>query len=230
MIESKLIKTFPHQIIALDEVGRSPLCGPVVIGAIQMILQNENELMALLRSLRRNGVKDSKALNFIKRQILLKKFSIVDLPFRQRGVIHWKGVEIAFISWEMDHTVIDSENIYQASMRGMKESAAALLKEQPFETTILIDGQSKIKIEKESVQEIPIVKGDVKSVLIGLASNIAKEKRDAFMRTMHLKYPCYGLDRNFGYPTKFHRMAIEEFGPCEIHRKTFNKVKEFTSI
>lgn len=229
MIESQFIKKFPHQIIALDEVGRSPLCGPVVIGAVRVIIQNEKEMVSLLRSLRRNGVKDSKALNSIQRQSLLNKLSIDHLPFRKKGIFIWKGVEISFITWEMDQEVIDKENIFQASLRGMRESAIFLLEKQDFETTILIDGQSRIKIEMEAIEEIPLVKGDKKSVLIGLASNIAKEKRDAFMKEMHFFYPYYGLDKNFGYPTKFHRKAIEEFGPSKIHRKTFRKVKEFVS-
>ncbi|MFL5784940.1 MAG: ribonuclease HII, partial [Bacteriovoracaceae bacterium] len=76
-------------------------------------------------------------------------------------------------------------------------------------------------------EEITIVKGDVKSSLVGLAAIIAKEKRDAFMKEMHALYPVYGFDTNAGYPTATHRKAIEVHGPCPIHRKSFSKVKEF---
>ena len=63
-------------------------------------------------------------------------------------------------------------------------------------------------------EEISIIKGDVKSALIGLASVIAKERRDQYMQEMHVLYPQYGFDTNMGYPTRFHRLS-------------FNKVKEF---
>ncbi len=62
MIELKLIKNFPHEIIAVDEVGRSPLSGPVVIGALRVVVPDYDSLITLLRSLRRCGVKDSKLL------------------------------------------------------------------------------------------------------------------------------------------------------------------------
>lgn len=75
MIELKILKTFPQEIIAVDEVGRSPLSGPVVIGAVRLLVHDVNSLTTLLRSLRRNGVKDSKILklNFIFPHCLIVK-------------------------------------------------------------------------------------------------------------------------------------------------------------
>lgn len=229
MIELKLIQNFPQEIIALDEVGRSPLCGPVVIGGVRVVVEDYDSLISLLRSFRRIGVKDSKQLTHEKRELLLKKLQIKDLTFGEKGSFSWKGLEISYVTWSMDHHVIDSENIFEASMRGMKEAAISLQNGDVLKTSVLIDGQSKLRWKEEALawKEITIVKGDVKSALIGLASIIAKEKRDDFMRKMHLIYPHYGLDKNFGYPTVFHRKAIEERGPCEIHRKSFGKVKEF---
>lgn len=229
MIELKLIQDFPQEIIAIDEVGRSPLCGPVVIGGVRVLVQNYDSLISLLRSFRRIGVKDSKQLTHEKRELLLNKLHIKDLTFGEKGSFSWKGLEISYLTWSMDHFVIDSENIFQASMRGMKEAAIALQNGNMLQTTVLIDGQSKLRWNEDARvwKEITIIKGDMKSSLIGLASIIAKEKRDDFMRKMHLVYPQYGLDKNFGYPTAFHRKAIEQHGPCEIHRKTFGKVKEF---
>lgn len=228
MIELKLIQHFPQEIICVDEVGRSPLSGPVVIGAVRIVAQDYESLITLLRSLRRNGVKDSKLITGDDRQELLKKFSVKDLAFREKGTFVWKGVEISHVTWDMDHTIIDRENIFQASMRGMKEAALHLQLGDIFKTKVLIDGQSKLRWDVVCPwEEITIVKGDVKSSLIGLAAIIAKEKRDAFMRQMHEEYPHYGFDTNYGYPTAFHRKAIEKHGPCPIHRKTFGKVKEF---
>jgi ribonuclease HII len=229
VIELKLIQNFPREIIAVDEVGRSPLAGPVVIGGIHLKVNDHESLITLLRSLRRNGVKDSKELPANNRQKLLQKFGIEQKTFREKNQFQWKGIEISFVTWEMDHQVIDSENIFQASMRGMKEVALALCGSDLSRTTVLIDGHCKLRWESDPLpwEELAIIKGDVKSSLIGLAAIIAKEKRDAFMREMHELYPFYKFNSNFGYPTKDHRKAIEIHGPCEIHRKTFNKVKEF---
>jgi ribonuclease HII len=229
MIELKLVKNFPHEIIAVDEVGRSPLAGPVVIGALKVTVHDYDSLITLLRSFRRNGVKDSKELTAESRDEILKKFKVYPRPFREKGTFQWKNLELSYVTWEMDHNVIDSENIFQASMRGMKEAALFLSSEDKSQTTILIDGHCKLRWEAGPAawNEITIVKGDVKSSLVGLAAIIAKEKRDSFMRDMHFLYPDYGFDTNVGYPTKEHRKAVEKYGPCLIHRKTFNKVKEF---
>lgn len=229
MIELKLIQEFPQEIIALDEVGRSPLAGPVVIGALRVLVNDYHSLVTLLRSLRRNGVKDSKELTGVDREFLLKKLKIPMLNFREKGEFVWKGLTIHFVTWEMDHEIIDSENIFQASMRGMKEAAIFLQQGDLKNTTVLIDGHCKLRWTAEAYpwKEITIIKGDVKSSLIGLASVIAKEKRDDHMEGMHVLYPNYGLDSNVGYPTKEHRKAIERYGTCPIHRKSFNKVKEF---
>jgi ribonuclease HII len=229
MIELKIVKNFPREIIALDEVGRSPLSGPVVIGGLRIVVNDYNSLITLLRSLRRNGVKDSKLLSHEHRQELLEKFGVKDVAFRQKGSFSWKGIEIQHVTWDMSHDVIDTENIFQASMRGMKEAALELQSGDRAATTVLIDGHCKLRWgESESPwEEITIIKGDVKSSLVGLAAIIAKEKRDAFMRDMHSLYPVYGFDTNAGYPTQSHRKAIEQHGPCPIHRKTFGKVKEF---
>jgi ribonuclease HII len=228
MIELKLLQDFPREIIALDEVGRSPLCGPVVIGAVRLLASDRESLTALLRSLRRYQVKDSKALTHQKRQIILQKLGVQELPFRERGSFELRGIQLSYLTWNMEHDVIDRENILQASLRGMKEAALALVAQQE-RASLLIDGHLKLRWQGDAPawQELPIIKGDCHSPLIGLAAIIAKEKRDAWMRQMHVSYPQYGLESNFGYPTRFHRQAIAEHGPSPIHRLSFNKVKEF---
>lgn len=101
MIELKLIKNFPQEIIAVDEVGRSPLSGPVVIGALRVLVHDYDSLITLLRSLRRNGVKDSKLLQATGRQEILQKLKIPDLPYREKGSFTWKGLELSFVTWDM---------------------------------------------------------------------------------------------------------------------------------
>lgn len=228
MIELKLLRSFPRRIIAVDEVGRSPLSGPVVIGAVELEILEKNSLEGLLRSLRRVGVKDSKLLAPQRRRELLEKLGVGEREFRRPDSFLWKGVKLSYVTWEMGPAVIDAENIFESTRRGMKEAALRLFSGAGEGTTLLIDGNARLRWDGEAPwEEITIVRGDVKSPLIGLASIIAKEKRDAFMKEMHEKYPVYGFDKNFGYPTAFHRRAIEEHGPCAIHRKSFGKVREF---
>jgi ribonuclease HII len=229
VIELKVISQYPQEIIAIDEVGRSPLSGPVVIGALRIFVNEAKSLATLLRSLRRQGVKDSKLLNSTKRGEILSHLGIELPEFRKKASFHWKGLELSYVTWEMDHLVIDQENILNATLRGMKEAAQFLSLQDKRFTTLLIDGQLKLRWAQEPPpwREIPIVKGDEKSPLIGLAAIIAKEKRDSWMRQMHLIYPHYGFDRNVGYPTREHRQAISLHGPCPIHRLSFNKLKEF---
>lgn len=229
MIELKLITSFPQEIIAIDEVGRSPLCGPVVIGGLRLKVESYESLITLLRSLRQNGVKDSKELGHENRQDLLEKFQIKEMPFRTKGNFTWKGIELTTLTWDEGSEVIDKINIFEALMLGMKEVALALASPDRSQTTILLDGHCRLRKGEwnHTWNEINIIKGDVKSSLIGLAAIIAKEKRDNYMRGMDVLYPGYNLASNFGYPTKAHREAIERLGPCPIHRKTFSKVKEF---
>src|SRR5665647_453659 len=218
MIELKLIKEFPCELIAVDEVGRAPLAGPVVIGAVRVLLQDAEALIRLMKFLKPKGFKDSKKLTAEGRQTVLKKMKVPFLPFREKGVLDCKGIALSFITWEMDHNIIFTDNIVGASLRGMKEAGLALSDAEKGMTTILIDGNLKLRWGTESSpwNEITIVKGDSKSKLIGLASIIAKEKRDAWMRDMHEIYPQYGFDSHVGYPVPAHRKAIKKFGPCPI--------------
>jgi ribonuclease HII len=229
MVELKLINTFPHEILAVDEVGRGPLGGPVVIGAVRILIENQDSLKALLKFLKPRGIKDSKKLTTEERLKVLKKLGINMLPYREAGLVSLKGIDVQFVTWDMCHETIDCENILAASLRGMKEAALHLSVQKNEHTTVLIDGHMKLRWGNQTSpwNEIPLIKGDSKSLLIGLASIIAKEKRDAFMREMHELYPQYGFATNFGYPTPAHKKAIKVFGPSPIHRKTFSGVKEF---
>lgn len=229
MVELKLVSDFPHEILAVDEVGRGPLGGPVVIGAVRLFIEDMESLKALLKYLKPRGIKDSKKLTAEERLKVLKKLGISMLPYREAGSVKLKGIQVSYVTWDMCHETIDCENILAASLRGMKEAALQLSVQKNDQTTILIDGHMKLRWGNQSSpwNEIPIVKGDSKSLLIGLASIIAKEKRDAYMREMHELYPQYGFATNFGYPTPAHKKAIKLHGPSPIHRKTFSGVKEF---
>ena len=84
---------------------------------------------------------------------------------------------------------------------------------------LLVDGNRFISYPL--IPHTCIVKGDSKYFSIAAASILAKTYRDEWMERAAERYPGYGWERNAGYPTLFHRKAIVEKGPCEIHRKTF---------
>ena len=234
MIELELIQNFPATIIALDEAGRGPVAGPVVVGAIRIDVESAEELEFMIESLRMVGVSDSKKLNSAMRLSILKDLEIELKEFREVHSLT-SETKITYVSWEMDHQVIDVENILAASLRGMKEAALKLLDSEEKKSAVyfLIDGHMKLRWGmneneiKNSVQEFPIIKGDLHSVLIGLASIIGKEKRDEWMHKMDTLYPIYGFKKHFGYPTKKHRELIKTHGPSPIHRLSFKGVKEF---
>ena len=92
---------------------------------------------------------------------------------------------------------------------------------------ILIDGNIVPRGLTKDIRAEAIVKGDSKSILIGLASIIAKDYRDDLMERMNEVYPGYGFDGHVGYGTKEHREQIIALGVTPIHRKSFKGVKEY---
>jgi ribonuclease HII len=111
---------------------------------------------------------------------------------------------------------IDKINILNASITGMHR---ALDKLSVRPGAIIVDGNKFKPYGKIPYQTI--VKGDGKFANIAAASILAKTYRDDFMVAAHDKYPMYQWNVNKGYPTKAHRAAIAQYGPCELHRKTF---------
>lgn len=113
---------------------------------------------------------------------------------------------------------IDRLNIYQATKTSMTEAALAL---SPAPSIVLADAMMlKLPMPCES-----IIKGDAKSLSIAAASILAKTGRDAIMEGYAAQYPQYGFEKHAGYGTKDHVAALEKYGPCEIHRTTFEPVK-----
>jgi ribonuclease HII len=128
-----------------------------------------------------------------------------------------QGVGIGIIGQEE----IDHINILQATLKAMAFAIGNLPVPPDF---ILIDGLQGISL---SIPQKPIRKGDQLCNSIAAASIVAKVTRDRMMLECHQKYPQYNFARHKGYGTKDHRRAIEKFGICELHRKTFRGVKEY---
>lgn len=182
-------------IAGVDEVGRGPLAGPVVVAAVILPL-----------NLRIKGINDSKKLSLKKRNELYKIILNEAL-----------AVNVSFI----DERVIDEINIYEATKKGMLEAISGL-KIKPEH--VLIDA---MPLRELAIPHTSIIHGDALSASIGAASIIAKVTRDEYMDKMDIKYPNYGFKHHKGYCTKEHLEALEKYGPCEIHRKSFAPVKKF---
>ena len=123
----------------------------------------------------------------------------------------------AAISWNVvsvDINEIDALNIYQATLVGMKRAVAGLDVQPDF---VLTDA---MHVDFDGIETQPIVHGD-----IAAASIIAKVTRDRLADEWAKIYPQYGFEHNRGYGTKEHLAAIEKFGACPLHRKSFNPVK-----
>jgi ribonuclease HII len=121
----------------------------------------------------------------------------------------------------VDPLEIDRINILQAALTAM---AAAVENLAPRPDCLLIDGTFSIS---SSLPQKVIPKGDTLSISIAAASIVAKVTRDRLMDRYHQDYPQFGFSKHKGYPTKAHKEAIQRFGCCPIHRKSFKGVKEY---
>lgn len=112
---------------------------------------------------------------------------------------------------------IDEINILQATYEAMRTAINNL----DIKPDILLN--DAVTIPMVDIKQVPIIKGDAKSLSIASASIIAKVTRDHLMYKYDEMYPEYGFAKHKGYGTKIHMEAIKEFGPCPIHRRTFIK-------
>ena len=149
------------------------------------------------------GVTDSKKLTPLKR----KQLAII---IRERAICYAYG--------RAEVEEIDQFNIHHATLLAMKRAIEGL-SICPHEA--LIDG---LYIPQVSMPCRAIVNGDSLSNEIGAASILAKVLRDAEMDDMDDLYPGYGFSKHKGYPTALHRAALQELGPCDIHRRSYGPV------
>ena len=178
-------------ICGIDEVGRGPLCGPVVASAV--ILPKDCQILYL---------NDSKKLSEKKRE------ELYDVIMEQAIAV---GVGMA------TPQRIDEINILQATYEAMRQAISNL----NVKPAVLLN--DAVTIPEVDIPQIPIIKGDAKSVSIAAASIIAKVTRDRMMVEYDRIYPGYDLASNKGYGTKVHMEALKTVGPCGIHRRTFIK-------
>lgn len=118
---------------------------------------------------------------------------------------------------------IDRVNILQATMEGMCQAVQQLSTKAEY---VLIDA---VKLSKLPLPQLSLIKGDAKSASIAAASIIAKVSRDRLMEEYDRQYPQYGFAAHKGYGTAEHIAAIKKYGPCPIHRLTFEPVKTISA-
>lgn len=178
-------------ICGIDEVGRGPLAGPVVAGAV--ILPKGCEILY---------INDSKQLSAKKREALYEEI-------KSKAITIGIGI--------VSPAKIDEINILQATYMAMREAISKL---SVVPQLLLNDA---VTIPEVIIPQVPIIKGDAKSVSIAAASIVAKVTRDRLMEEYDRVLPGYGFASNKGYGSAEHIAALKELGPTPIHRNTFIK-------
>lgn len=196
---SMTIFTSQRALVAgVDEAGRGPLAGPVVVAAV--ILNTRRPIL---------GIADSKILSPQARH---------DLAIEIRShCLAWS------VAWA-DAAEIDTINILQATFLAMRRAISGL----PISPHhVQVDGNRAPSIQGLGLNASleTIIRGDATHAAIGAASILAKTTRDSMMGSLDKIYPGYGLGGHKGYGTREHFYALKEKGPCRIHRMTFAPVR-----
>ncbi len=185
-------------VCGVDEAGRGPLVGSVVAGAV--VLDPSNPIQ---------GLKDSKKLTSARREFLYEQII-------ERAKAWGLG--------EASPAEIDEINILQATMLAMRRAIEDLVNRLgAWPDKALIDGNRcpELPIAAEA-----IIKGDTKVPAISAASIIAKVTRDRQMQILHEQHPQYGFAQHMGYPTEAHFAALQQYGACAEHRRSFSPVRK----
>ena len=196
--------------IGIDEAGRGCLAGPVVAAAV--LFAPDVSFPDYLP-----GLGDSKKLTEPARERLA--------PLIKCHAVSWG------LGWAWPEE-IDQINILNATFRAMSRSVVKLHRSGPL-APLAIDGNHTIRNTAwAAVTNLPlpqqhaIVDGDALVPQIAAASILAKTFRDSLMRKLDSRHPGYGFAKHKGYGTQKHCAAIQERGPCPLHRKTFRGVRE----
>ena len=195
--EKELAASGIRLLAGIDEAGRGPLAGPVAAACV--ILSADGPFV--------KGADDSKKLSEKRREALYDEI---------------KDRCISYGVCMIGNNRIDEINILQATyeaMRGALQIAISAAGKR-IPKVILVD---HVRIPAVEIPQLSITHGDAQSISIASASILAKVERDRLMKQYDERYPQYGFAKHKGYGTKMHCEAIAEYGPCEIHRRTFLK-------
>jgi len=193
-IEELLRNAGISPIAGVDEAGRGPCAGPLVVAAVILKDPFAPELAE---------VRDSKEVAEAKREILFDL--IMDIA---------DSVSVIIIP----PSEIDERGVHVANLDGMRRAVKGLSTEPAY---VLTDGYA---IEGLAIPNVAVWKGDQVVTAISAASIIAKVKRDRIMIDLDKTYPQYGFAQHKGYITALHTAALKEHGPCVEHRKSFSNI------
>ncbi len=186
------------RVAGIDEVGRGPLAGPVVAAAAMLNEADAESWHGLFT--------DSKQMTKAQREVAYDSFM-------SRGVVHAVG---ACSSEE-----IDGIGIAAATKLAMARAIEGI---EPGPEHLLIDA---LRLDGVNLPQTAIIKGDAVSMSIAAASVIAKVTRDRLMAgVFEEQFPGYGFASHKGYGTAAHMAALQQHGPCDIHRSSFRPVRE----
>ena len=193
-IEASLRASGVMRIAGVDEAGRGPCAGPLVIAAI-ILKESDSQVLARVR--------DSKALTEKVREELY-------------DVVIDEALSYSII--EISPEEIDRLGLHKCNLEGMRRAINSLTTPPEY---VLTDGYA---IEGLAIPNLAVWKGDQVALSISAASILAKVYRDRIMREMDVKYPGYGFAKHKGYATAAHTAALQELGITEIHRKSFANI------
>jgi len=196
MIEKQLLAVGITKIAGVDEAGRGPCAGPLVIASVILKDPQSDSL---------SEIQDSKELTPAKRERLF------DVVIEQ---------SLTYSIIEVSVEEIDSLGLHKCNIEGMRRAINALAIEPEY---VLTDGYA---IPGLVTPNLAVWKGDQVAISISAASILAKVYRDRIMVELDKNYPGYGLAGHKGYITKSHTDAIKELGVLPIHRKSFSNIAE----
>jgi ribonuclease HII len=194
MIEQTLLKAGIKNIAGVDEAGRGPCAGPLVLASVIL----KDPLSKALKE-----VRDSKELSEIKREELF--YVVIDNS-------------LAYSIIEVSVDEIDTIGMHKCNIEGMRRAINALEVTPDY---VLTDGYP---IPGLTTPNLAVWKGDQVAISISAASILAKVYRDRIMIKLDKEFPKYGLANHKGYITASHTAAIKEFGVLPIHRKSFANI------
>ena len=186
------------KLLGIDEVGRGPWAGPLVVGAC--VLREPIE-----------GLNDSKKMTAKRREKLAAE-------------IHEKAY--CGLGW-VSAAELDELGLSAALRKACREAVKAVQAQKPEFNEIIIDGTINFLSDTPLGKYVSVLpKADALVPEVSAASIIAKVARDSYMIELAKRFPGYGFEKHVGYGTALHRAALEELGPCEEHRKSFRPVAE----
>ncbi|MCY3936183.1 MAG: ribonuclease HII [Chloroflexi bacterium] len=195
-------------IVGMDEAGRGAWAGPVVAAAVAL----DAHLLKARRQL--SGLRDSKMMTAAAREELAKQIQELSRAF---GIGSASAGEV------------DGCGLLPATRMAMTRALAALRERGVGMRVDCLLVDSFVLPEERQLLQVSLLKGDQRSLSIAAASVLAKTWRDSWMVQQAKRFPQYGFFQHKGYGTQQHRAALERYGPCALHRLSYQPIRALRS-